>query len=169
MHIELRNLSFVRHAKSSWEDHSLPDVLRPLNRRGQKDAPFMAAKMLSVGNHPELILTSPAVRAKTTAEIFADTFEIPRDKVVERDILYGADVRDITEVIKSIDDSVRSVFVFGHNPTMTILANAFAGVDIDNVPTCGVLQVKTMVEHWKDWSPDISAFVGFYYPKQYAF
>ena len=167
MHIELRNLSFVRHAKSSWENHALPDILRPLNNRGKRDAPLMASKMLSIGNAPELIITSPAVRAKTTAQAFAEAFDLSSRKVVEREILYSADVRDIVEVVQTVDDSIRSIFVFGHNPTLTILANSFAGVDIDNVPTCGVLQVKTMVDHWKDWTPEISAFVGFYYPKQY--
>ena len=168
MHIDLRNLSFIRHAKSSWDDMSLPDIHRPLNKRGERDAPLMAMKMMELGNKPELILTSPAKRAHTTAQIFADAADLPSRKVIVNDVLYGAGVSEIVEAVNQVDDQVRSVFVFGHNPTMTILANAFAGVDIDNVPTCGVLHVKTMVQHWKDWSPEVSAFVGFYYPKQYV-
>jgi len=158
----------VRHAKSSWDNPQLADVDRPLSKRGERDAPYMASKMVELQITPDLIVTSPAVRARTTARIFADAAEIDSNDFVLNERLYGADVSDIVEIVQSIDDSIKSIFMFGHNPTMTILANSFAGVDIDNVPTCGVLQAKTMVSSWKDWSPEVSAFVGFYYPKQYA-
>jgi phosphohistidine phosphatase len=168
MQIDLRNICFVRHAKSSWEDPGLEDRHRPLSKRGERDAPYMANKMMELQIQPELIITSPAVRARTTARIFADAANLEPRHFVVNDLLYGADVAQIVELIQSIDDGINSIFVFGHNPTMTIMANCFAGVDIDNVPTCGVLQAKTMVSSWKDWSPEVSAFVGFYYPKQYA-
>ena len=168
MNIELRNLSFVRHAKSSWDDLSLADIQRPLNHRGIRDAPRMAAKMVELGNVADVIITSPAKRALTTAKYFADAMNVSEDAFFIVDDLYEASVQDVINVVQSVADSVRSVYVFGHNPTMTFLANSFAGVDIDNVPTCGILQAKTMVSSWRDWTPDVSAFVGFYYPKQYA-
>ena len=168
MQIDLRNICFVRHAKSSWDEPHLADIERPLNKRGERDAPFMATKMVELQITPDLIVTSPAIRARTTARIFADAAELHSKNFIIEDMLYGADVSGIVKLVQEVDDDVRSIFVFGHNPTMTIMANCFAGVDIDNVPTCGVLQAKTMVSSWKDWSPEVSAFVGFYYPKQYV-
>lgn len=167
MHIELRNVCFVRHAKSSWDDLSLADVDRPLNGRGRRDAPFMANKMMELHNVPDLIVTSPAVRARTTAQIFADAADLRAPAFVVDDRLYEATVQEIVRVVQDMSDGYKSMFVFGHNPSMTVLANSFAGVDIDNVPTCGVVQSKSMVSRWSDWTPETSAFVGFYYPKQY--
>lgn len=168
MQIDLRNICFVRHAKSSWENPQLADIDRPLSKRGERDAPFLASKMVDLQITADLIITSPAVRARTTARIFADAVELDSSCFIVNDMLYGADVTEIVKMVQGIDDKYKSIFVFGHNPTMTIMANCFAGVDISNVPTCGVLQAKTMVSGWKDWSPEVSAFVGFYYPKQYA-
>lgn len=167
MHPELRNVCFIRHAKSSWSDPSLPDIHRPLNSRGLGDAPMMAKKMQELNIIPEIIITSPARRAKDTAKFFRDAFNLPKKRFVVEDELYGADPEDVVRVVQGVDDALYSVFVFGHNPTMTMLANQFPGVAIDNVPTCGILQAKTMVSKWKNWSPGVSAFVGFYYPKQY--
>lgn len=168
MQIDLRNICFVRHAKSSWDFPELADIDRPLNKRGERDAPYLASKMVDLQITPDLIITSPAVRARTTARIFADAAELDSSHFIVNDLLYGADVAGIVNLVQDIDNAFRSVFIFGHNPTMTIMANSFAGVDINNVPTCGVLQAKTMVSGWEDWSPEVSAFVGFYYPKQYA-
>jgi phosphohistidine phosphatase len=167
MQPELRNVCFVRHAKSSWADASIPDIHRPLNKRGLNDAPMMAKKLQELNIIPEVIVTSPARRARDTAKYFRDAFNLAKKRFIVEDDLYGADPEEVIDIVQKVDDKFYSVFVFGHNPTMTMLANQFAGVAIDNVPTCGIVQAKTMVGHWKSWSPDVSAFVGFYYPKQY--
>lgn len=163
----LRNICLIRHAKSSWTDPLLPDYDRPLNPRGFRDAPFMAQKLVELEVVPDLILTSPANRARTTAGYFREAFGLKKKRFKVVDQLYGAGPQDIIEEIQQVPAEYQSVFVFGHNPTMTSLANMFPGVAIDNVPTCGILQAKTMVSDWTSWSPDVSAFVAFYYPKQY--
>ena len=157
----------MRHAKSSWEYPDLTDIQRPLNHRGLFDAPFMAKKMRELHITPDLIVTSPAVRAKTTARFFANEFQLPEEDFVVNDDIYGAGPSDIIDIVNRLPDEKFSVFLFGHNPTMTMLTNMFAGVQIDNVPTCGISQAKTMVQSWAKFSPDTSAFVSFYYPKQY--
>jgi phosphohistidine phosphatase len=165
--MELRNICFIRHAKSSWDSPHLSDIERPLNHRGLFDAPFMAKKMKELHIVPDLIVTSPANRAQTTARYFADEFDLPdRDFMIE-DEIYGAGPSDIIEIVHRLPDDKFSVFLFGHNPTITMLTNMFAGVDVDNVPTCGISQAKTMVDSWSKFSPNTSAFVSFYYPKQY--
>ena len=127
----------------------------------------MAQKLVELEVVPDIILTSPANRARTTAGYFRDAFGLKKKRFRIVDNLYGAGPYEIIDAVQQVDAEHLSVFVFGHNPTMTTLANMFPGVAIDNVPTCGILQAKTMVSEWATWSPDVSAFVGFYYPKQY--
>jgi phosphohistidine phosphatase len=168
MDIELRTLCFVRHAKSSWDDPSLMDIDRPLSARGERDAPAMAARMKELHVIPDLIVTSPAKRARGTAKYFRNAFELVKDDFITDLSLYDATPDDVVAVVQHLDNSKRCVFVFGHNPTFTFLANRFPGVRIDNVPTCGIFHVKTMSPTWAQWTPEISTFIGFYYPKQYA-
>jgi len=168
LNIELRNICFIRHAKSSWEYPEVPDIERPLNKRGHRDAAFMSRKLVQLEIRPDIIVTSPAIRAKTTAKYFAEAFDIGKKHFIVDDSIYGADPEDLVASIQQVPSQYQSIFLFGHNPTMTYLANMFPGVNsIDNVPTCGIIQVKSMVREWKTWSPDVSAFTGFYYPKQY--
>jgi len=168
MDLEMRTLCFVRHAKSSWDDPSLPDIDRPLSSRGKRDAPAMAGRVKELNILPELIVTSPARRAKKTAKYFKKTFDLGASAFVEDLSLYDASPDDIVAVVRHLDNAKRTVFIFGHNPTLTFLANRFPGVRIDNVPTCGIFQIKTLVASWDQWSPEVSTFIGFYYPKQYV-
>ena len=168
MDIELRTLCFVRHAKSSWDDPALADIDRPLSTRGERDAPTMATRLKELNIIPDLIVTSPAVRARKTAKAFRKVFDLSKVDFVTDLSLYDATPDDVVAVVQHLDISKRCVFVFGHNPTFTFLANRFPGVRIDNVPTCGIFCVKTMAPTWDQWTPEISTFVGFYYPKQYV-
>lgn len=168
MDIELRTLCFIRHAKSSWENAILEDIDRPLNARGESDAPAMALRLKEMHIRPDLIVTSPAKRARSTAKAFRKVFDLPKTDFITDLSLYDASPDDVIAVVQHLDNTKRSVFVFGHNPTFTFLANRFPGVRIDNVPTCGVFLVKTMVPTWDTWTPEISTFIGFHYPKQYV-
>jgi phosphohistidine phosphatase len=168
MDIELRTIVFVRHAKSSWDDPALEDIDRPLSDRGERDAPALAIRLKEMNIVPDLIVTSPAKRARTTAKKFRKAFDLPKTDFITDLSLYDATPDDVVAVVQHLDNAKRSVFIFGHNPTLTFLANRFPGVRVDNVPTCGVLHVKTMAPTWDQWTPEISTFIGFYYPKQYV-
>lgn len=139
---ETRILLLVRHAKSSWKNPELDDVDRPLNRRGQRDAPAMGHRIHERSLVPDLIVCSPAVRAITTAELMAETMGCS-DEILIVDELYAAAPRDVLEVVSLLPDHCVTAMVVGHNPTMTDLANRFTDEPIDNVPTCGVLTVET--------------------------
>jgi phosphohistidine phosphatase len=165
--MELRNVCFVRHAKSSWKYPELSDIERPLNKRGFRDAPFMAKKMKELEVYPDLLISSPVKRALTTAMFFATEFGLQKQDLVIEDGLYGADPDDVIKILQKASNKKSSIFIFGHNPTFTMLANRFAGINLDNVPTCGIFQAKSMVSSWDRFSPDTGAFVAFYYPKQY--
>lgn len=165
--MEVKEVCFVRHAKSNWEHPGLKDYDRPLDPRGLRDAPFMAVKMKAMHLVPDLIITSGAKRARHTAEFFNKEFRLPADQFIIRDQLYDASPEDVYEVIRSAPDEARFLYVFGHNPTFTWIANSVSGVTIDNVPTCGVYHIQISISSWKKFKPEHAGFVGFHYPKQY--
>jgi len=165
--MEVKDVCFVRHAKSNWDNPGLKDFDRPLDQRGLKDAPVMAHQMKKLGLIPDLIITSGANRAKSTAEFFQNEFKLPKEKFWIRNELYEASPDEVYEVLKSAPDEAAFVYLFGHNPTFTWVANNLSGVHIDNVPTCGVVHAQCMIASWKKFKPEYAGFVGFHYPKQF--
>lgn len=134
-----KKIYIVRHAKSSWVDFNLTDFERPLDERGQRDAPVMANYLKSRGVLPDFILSSPAVRAKSTAEIFANVFQ---KTVNYADNLYHGYPEDYLEHITGLSEAVKCIIIFGHNPGITYMANLVEADSTDNVSTCGVLELS---------------------------
>lgn len=161
----MKTLVLIRHAKSSWKDPQLADRDRLLNPRGARDAPEMGRR-LARGSSPDLILTSPAVRAATTAGVIAESVGYPRGEIVQDERLYGAAAREILEVIRGIEDRHERVFVFGHNPGLTDLVNALSQAPIPNLPTCGVVEFRIEAEVWGDVRRDAVIRTDFDYPKR---
>ncbi len=165
--MEVKDVCFVRHAKSSWDQPGLKDFDRPLDSRGLHDAPMMARKMKELGLMPDYIITSGANRAKSTAEYFKHEFDLSKDQFEINNDLYEASAETVYEVLRSAPDTANFVFLFGHNPTFTWVANSIAGVHIDEVPTCGILHAQAMISSWNKFKPEYAGFIGFHYPKQY--
>ena len=161
----MKTVWFIRHAKSSWDYPELRDFYRPLNHRGQRDAPVMARFLHEKGLHPDLLLSSPAVRALQTARYFAAAFDIP--DIREEPRIYEATPSMVLSVIQELEDTWQMVFVFGHNPAFHELANGFAGEALPNVPTCGIFRVDAEVAHWRDFSCATGRRTVFFYPKQF--
>ena len=138
-----RTLLLVRHAKSSWKHPELEDSERPLNKRGTRDAPVMGQRLLARSMLPDLIVSSPAVRALTTAQLIAHEIGCSPEKVVVDDDLYAATPRDVLNAVSVLDDCVQMALVVTHNPAITELANQISDAPIDNVPTCGILTIQT--------------------------
>jgi phosphohistidine phosphatase len=165
--MEVKDVCLVRHAKSSWDHADMRDYDRPLDERGIRDAPMMAKKMHDLYLVPDLIITSGAKRARTTAEFFSKEFGLGKEHFLVNDKLYEATPEDVYDVIRDAPDTARFIYVFGHNPTLTWVANSISGVHIDNVPTAGVVHIQTMVSSWKKFKPDHAGFISFHYPKLY--
>lgn len=163
----MKKAIFVRHAKSSWADPSLRDFDRPLNKRGKRDAPFMAKVLRGKLTHLDLIVASPANRAFTTATYFAEAFDIPVSKIRQEKELYHAYPSDILELVQQLEDKADTVLIFGHNPAYTDFANRFTEDYIDNVPTCGIFQLEANVSKWSDFDESTARLTAFHYPKQY--
>jgi phosphohistidine phosphatase len=163
----MKILYLVRHAKSSWKDDSISDAERPLNKRGERDAPFMAELLCMKGIRPDLLVSSPALRALSTAKIFAKSFEYLEGRIEINDSAYLADLGDIWNVIRSFDDGSDSVMLFGHNPGLTEFVNLFDNVYIDNVPTSAVICIAFSAENWEESSSEKAKVLWVEYPKLY--
>lgn len=144
----MKTLTLLRHAKSSWKNHDLADHQRPLNRRGEKDAPAMAARISGAGIRPSLILSSPALRAWTTAKIVAREISYPIEFLQREEDLYLADVESLLAFLERQDSKFNSIMLVGHNPGLTDLANFLLPDVTDNLPTCGVISMTVDAEDW---------------------
>lgn len=162
----MKKILFVRHAKSSWADMSLSDKVRPLNKRGNRDAPIMAQRCMEYGLAVDLIISSPAVRAFSTAQIFHEVYKLA-NPIQKEEYLYHGDPSDFEEALCGVDDSLDCVAIFGHNPGITYLANDLdSNRYIDNVPTAGVVIGVIDIDCWEDFSISNTVLKDFLYPKQ---
>ncbi len=144
----MKILTIVRHAKSSWKDSSLPDDKRPLNRRGERDAPEMGRRIQEHGIRPSLIVSSPANRAWTTAKVVAEAINYPREFLQKEDRLYLASLDDILDVVVAQDNGFNNLMVVGHNPGLTDFANFLVPGLTNNLPTAGVVSVEIDQDNW---------------------
>jgi phosphohistidine phosphatase len=160
-----KELLLVRHAKSSWDDPYLDDHDRPLNDRGLRNAPEMGKRLQKWSIRPEVWISSTALRAMTTAEILAEQVGFPQDQIQRSRDLYHASATELQEIISELDDRIRSVALFGHNPGMTSLVANLYGLPIENLPTCGVVHLQFNENTWLAVSSAPPARVYFDFPK----
>jgi len=147
-----KELFLVRHAKSSWDDPTISDHERPLNERGYRNAPEMGRRLSDRGVSPHALISSTALRARTTAEIMAGSLNYPKDQIVFDRALYHACATELQEYIGLLDDTHAFVMLFGHNPGMTSLVSHLYGLALDNLPTCGVVYLKFSAVRWAEAS-----------------
>lgn len=164
----MKTLYLVRHAKSSWDNANQSDHDRPLNQRGERDAPRMGKRLRKRGNQPEVIISSSAVRALTTASILATALDYPTSDISINERLYGAEPEDVLSIIGSLDDRIHCAMLVGHNPTFTALINALGRCDLDNVPTCGMAVLTFPIDSWKNITTIQGTLVDFDFPKNPA-
>ncbi|MDD5717882.1 MAG: histidine phosphatase family protein [Sulfuricurvum sp.] len=162
----MKLLYLIRHAKSDWSDPRLSDFDRPLNQRGWKNAPFMGKQLALEGTIPDLILSSPALRAKTTAQEMAKQLSYPVESIVYHETLYASDPQRILSIIRSVPDEIETLFLFGHNPELTECANLIADCDIDNIPTCGIVSLALNQENWGSIGAHSAKLHHFDFPKK---
>lgn len=163
----MKKLYLVRHAKSSWKDGGVSDIKRPLNSRGKHDAPFMGELLHKRDVNPEVIVSSDAERAFTTAKIIADKLNYPPEKIVNSHNLYLADVNELMEYIAGLDNSYDSAMLVGHNPGVTLLLNYLTGSEIDNMATCSTACIDLKIDSWPDVKEKSGKLMFFEYPKKY--
>ncbi|MEO6550797.1 MAG: histidine phosphatase family protein [Ferruginibacter sp.] len=159
-------LLVVRHAKSSWDTGTLNDFERPLNDRGKRDAPAMAQRLLQRKITVDAFVSSPAKRAKKTAELFCDTYGKSLESILYMSMLYHAEHDIFYQVVEQLDDSLNTVAIFSHNPGITDFVNTLTDDQvIHNMPTCSVFVVQVPIKKWADFKKAKKEFVFFDYPK----
>ena len=161
----MKILTLIRHAKSSWNDPDLPDIERPLNARGRTDAPKMGRRLAATGFRPDLVLSSPAKRARRTAKAIVRELQDGVTLSIEP-ALYLAEPDEMLALIRQLGASLSHVALVGHNPGLTDLARVLGASSIDNVPTGGVVRFELDVDDWRDVVPAKVRLIDFDYPKK---
>ena len=161
----MRILTIIRHAKSSWEHEELSDFERPLNPRGRRDAPVMAARLKRAAKRPQLLVSSPALRAISTARVFAEVLGISTDSIQLQSKIYEASASTLLQIIQNLDDQYSHIAIFGHNPGFSELSKRLTQCDFDELPTCGMVQISLPVEHWRDVSANSGKMLYSSWPK----
>lgn len=159
----MKRLYIIRHAKSSWKDATLNDFERPLNKRGKSNAPMMGSRLKAKSIMPDIILSSPAQRAKSTAEMIARELEYTK-KIVFNENIYESSVDELRKIITGINDKKDTVFLIGHNPELNMLVDYYIKF-YENIPTCGIVEVEFECDKWADIAPKNAKLISFDYPK----
>ncbi len=162
----MKTLTLVRHAKSSWGDPGLIDRERPLNKRGERDAPVMGKRIFDAGMRPALIISSPAVRAWSTAKIIAKELGYPVEFLQQENGLYLASLESLLDVIATQDPGINSLMLFAHNPGLTELANYLSPGLTDNLPTTGVASFNIETDDWMLYDRPKAELTVYDYPKK---
>lgn len=137
----MKTLYIIRHAKSDWAEAGIHDIERPLAKRGLRDAPVMAAVLQKRGPAPEIMVTSPAIRAFTTCRIFCEHLGYDTQNIVIQPELYFGSITVIEKMLQAAFTETDVVAVFGHNPTFSELAHYFAPAFGGEMPTCAIVAI----------------------------
>ena len=164
----MKLLTLIRHAKSSWAHPELDDIDRPLNARGLKAAPLMGQR-LAVSRKDwsgVRMFTSPARRARDTAELIAAELSLSAGAITELPHLYTFDARELLLAIRTLPDDSEAVLLVAHNPAITEVANLLTGAQIDNVPTAGMVSMSLDIPGWRQAAAGDAILLEFDYPKR---
>ena len=150
----MKTIHLIRHAKSSWDSAGLSDVERPLNSRGEKACLTMAPKILEAGCTFDTVHCSIATRAQMTIQGIADALPDREISWVTQERLYTFNGQDLLDYCRDLDDALESIVLVGHNPAMTAFTNGMGDQTIDNLPTCGYVQIKLPTHSWSAIAPN---------------
>ncbi|HEX8428395.1 histidine phosphatase family protein [Hymenobacter sp.] len=162
----MKSLYLMRHAKSSWSFEDLTDEQRPLNGRGREDAPRMGQALAKRNIQLDLLLSSAAVRALTTAALVAKELNYSHEQIVVRPEIYHADVHTLLDVVRSCPDKANSVLLVGHNNTISDFANLLSpGALHEEMPTAGIVCLHVNVHKWVELDQSNTEFYFFDRPR----
>ncbi len=173
---QMKYLTLVRHAKSSWSQHGLSDHDRPLNERGRHAAPavgtFLHRTYFGSGSsapllpRPDRLLTSTALRALSTAQIMREQMQLPPETLILDSKLYLAEAPRLLQTVQNLDENWQHVILFGHNPGMHDFAERFlARAHVPKMPTCTAVLMALPQAYWglADWG--LAQLIGYVTPK----
>jgi phosphohistidine phosphatase len=148
----MKTLLILRHAKSNWSNLALADIDRPLNKRGKRDAPRIGALLREEDLVPDLIISSPALRARKTAKAVSKYSGYEGEIEIQRDF-YPGDPDSFIEAFYSIPDQIDRALIVAHNPGLEELLYVLTG-ESARMPTSALAQVALPVDRWLDLDDD---------------
>jgi len=143
-----KTLLLLRHAKSSWKDETLADFERPLNERGQREAPRMGEFLRRQELLPDLILSSSARRAHDTTELVVEASGYEGQVIFTRDLYHG-EPESLIEVLRHVPDACQSVMLVGHNPELELFLETLTGVS-EHLSTGGLAMIALPIASWQE-------------------
>jgi phosphohistidine phosphatase len=145
----MKTLLLMRHAKSSWKESNIPDHDRPLNRRGKHDAPLMGKQLRDQKMNLDLIISSTALRAETTANLIAKAVRY-KGKIILDKSIYNAEPMDLMTLLSNSSDEYNSILLVGHNPTMEETVQMITNSPELTMATCAVAHLTLSIDTWTD-------------------
>ncbi|WP_223532705.1 SixA phosphatase family protein [Pseudomonas sp. GL-RE-20] len=161
----MKTLFLVRHAKSSWDDTSLPDRDRPLADRGRRDVAKMGKRLAERNVKLDMIMSSPATRVLATAKVIAKMLDCRSKDIVVNDRLYACEMDNLLDVIQELGDKLKRVMLVGHNPELAELAHHLTS-EINQMPTCAIVEFRFNTKSWSGIGKTKPTKVGLDYPKK---
>jgi phosphohistidine phosphatase len=161
----MKRLILLRHAKSAWNHPELSDFDRPLNKRGEQNAPTMGERLRKRGVQPQCIISSPAKRARETTRLLAGQLANPETTVIFADDIYAADPPALLATIRNFPRELECVMLVGHNPGLTDLANLLGPARFENLPTCAAVGLELRIDRWAKIAPATGTLWFYDYPK----
>jgi phosphohistidine phosphatase len=149
MHSLMKTLLLMRHAKSSWKESNIPDHDRPLNRRGKHDAPLMGKLLRDQKMNLDLIISSTALRAETTANLIAKAVRY-KGKIVLDKSIYNAEPMDLLTLLSNSSDENNSILLIGHNPTVEETVQMLTNSPEITMATCAIAHLTLSIDIWTD-------------------
>lgn len=161
----MKQLTLIRHASAAPVFGGQPDWDRELEARGVRDAQIMGERLHASKVKPDLFMSSPAVRALTTAQHIAHAIGLPLAAIQKRERLYLASPKDLLALICDVGGTANHLWIVGHNPGISECADQLSSERrIDNMPTCAIVEMEFDIAHWRDLSWGLGVNVEFDYP-----
>ena len=144
----MKYLTIIRHAKSSWENPDLDDLVRPLNERGLQSIKIIGNYLKEKQIQPDLVITSPATRALQTAIGIGTYLNYTADDLLIKQDIYFGNPTSIFSILKNLNDDFNDVILFGHEPILSSLIELLTKNQLDKFPTCAVYRIAFDINHW---------------------
>ncbi len=160
----MKTLYLLRHARALEKANDQKDIDRELNSIGLQNSTRMGINFSKKKETFDIIITSPALRAKTTASLIAEQIAYNPNKIHINDEVYEASVRSLLKVVNQLKDDWGSVLIVGHNPSFTYLAEYLTREEIGDITTCGVVRIEFKVNSWEEVSEGIGNLISYEYP-----
>lgn len=162
----MKKLLIIRHAKSSWKYPELSDYDRPLNARGKRDGPLMAQRLQRRYLSVDLLISSPSLRTRQTAEALHLVMGIPWEKIAWESTLYHGNTAAYWNTLRTLGPAIDTACLIGHNPGITDFANQLHQPFTDNIPTLGMACFQFPTTHWQEAAPHAAELLWYDYPKR---